>query len=123
TYCLVFSQSYEIISVVDTNVILIFGGKSMADQQVQEKYADLALKTGVNLQKNQALMINAPIEGADFTKIVARKAYEMGAKEVHINWTDDELTLLKFENAPDEIIADFPEWKVKLNDTYAEDGA
>lgn len=95
----------------------------MADQQVQEKYADLALKTGVNLQKNQALMINAPIEGADFTKIVARKAYEMGAKEVHINWTDDELTLLKFENAPDEVIADFPEWKVKLNDTYAEDGA
>lgn len=95
----------------------------MVDQQVKEKYADLALKTGVNLQKNQALMINAPIEGADFTKIVARKAYEMGAKEVHINWADDELTLLKFENAPDEVIADFPEWKVKLHDMYAEDGA
>ncbi|GAA0605870.1 aminopeptidase [Virgibacillus siamensis] len=95
----------------------------MVDQHVKEKYADLALKTGVNLQKNQALMINAPIEGADFTKIVARKAYEMGAKDVHINWADDELTLLKFENAPDEVIGDFPEWKVKLHDMYAEDGA
>ncbi|WP_174614998.1 aminopeptidase [Virgibacillus ihumii] len=95
----------------------------MVNQHVKEKYADLALKTGVNLQKNQALMINAPIEGADFTKMVARKAYELGAKDVHINWVDDELTLLKFENAPDEVIADFPEWKVKLHDMYAEDGA
>ncbi|MFD1363493.1 aminopeptidase [Lentibacillus salinarum] len=95
----------------------------MADKKTMEKYADLALRTGVNLQDNQALMINAPIEGADFTRIVARKAYEMGAKDVHINWSDDELTLLKYENAPDEVIGHFPEWKVKLHDMYAEDGA
>ena len=94
----------------------------MVSQQTQEKYAELALRTGVNLQKGQALMINAPIDGADFTKIVARKAYELGAKDVHINWTDDELTLLKYENAPEEVLTDYPEWKVKLHDTLAEDG-
>ncbi|WP_337017795.1 aminopeptidase [Oceanobacillus massiliensis] len=95
----------------------------MVNQQTQEKYAELALRTGVNLQKGQALMINASIEGAAFTKIVVRKAYELGAKDVHINWTDDELTLLRYENAPDEVIADYPEWRVKLYDTFAEDGA
>ncbi|WP_430790055.1 aminopeptidase [Virgibacillus flavescens] len=95
----------------------------MINQKTKEKYAELALRKGVNLQKNQALMVNAPIEGADFTKIVVRKAYEMGAKDVHINWVDDELTLLKYENAPDEVIADFPEWRVKLHNMYAEDGA
>ncbi|MBT2215238.1 aminopeptidase [Virgibacillus dakarensis] len=95
----------------------------MVSKQTQEKYAELALKKGVNLQKNQALMINAPIEGADFTRIVVRKAYELGAKDVHINWGDDELTKLFYENAPDEVINDFPDWKVKLHDTYAEDGA
>ncbi|WP_330949131.1 aminopeptidase [Virgibacillus sp. MG-45] len=95
----------------------------MVDVRTQEKYAELALRTGVNLQKGQALMINAPIEGADFTKIVVRKAWELGAKDVHINWVDDELTLLKYENAPDEVIADYPEWKVLLHDTFAEDGA
>src|SRR5690625_2770623 len=95
----------------------------MVNQQTQEKYAELALRTGVNLQKNQALMINAPIEGADFTKLVARKAYELGAKDVHINWVDDELTLLKFEHAPEEVITSYPDWKVKLYDMYAEDGA
>ncbi|MFD1851937.1 aminopeptidase [Oceanobacillus bengalensis] len=95
----------------------------MTTQQIQEKYAELALRTGVNLQKGQALMINAPIDGVEFTRIVARKAYELGAKDVHINWVDDELTLLKYENAPDEVLANFPEWRVKLHDMYAEDGA
>ena len=95
----------------------------MASHELQEKYAELALKTGVNLQKGQALMINAPIEGADFTRIVVKKAYELGAKDVHINWSDDELSLLKFQNAPDEVIASFPDWRVQLHDMYAEDGA
>ncbi|HLQ70638.1 MAG TPA: aminopeptidase [Bacillota bacterium] len=95
----------------------------MIDEKTKEKYAELALRKGVNLQKDQALMVNAPIEGADFTRIVARKAYEMGAKNVHINWVDDELTLLKYENAPDEVLNNVPEWKVMLQDSFAEDGA
>lgn len=95
----------------------------MVSQQIQEKYAELALRTGVNLQKGQALMINSSIEGADFTKIVAKKAYELGAKDVHINWGDDDLTLWKYQYAPDEVIGEFPEWRVKLHDMYAEDGA
>src|SRR5690625_369888 len=95
----------------------------MVNQQMQDKYAELALRTGVNLQKGQALMINAPIEGAEFTKIVARKAYEMGAKDVHVNWSDDELTLLKYEHAPEEVLGDFPEWRVKLHNEFIEDGA
>lgn len=95
----------------------------MVDVKIQEKYAELALRTGVNLQKNQALLINAPIEGADFTRIVVRKAYELGAKDVHVNWTDDELTRLRFEHAPDDVLAHFPEWRVKMNESFAEDGA
>src|SRR5699024_10945431 len=99
------------------------GGLKMVSQETQEKYAELALRTGVNLQEGQALMINAPIEGAEFTKKVVRKAYEMEAKDDHINWLDDEITLLKYENAPEEVIANYPEWKVNLHDFYAEDGA
>src|SRR5699024_663770 len=58
----------------------------MIDQQTMEKYAVLALRTGVNLQQGQALMINAPVEGADFTRVVVKKAYELGAKDVHVQW-------------------------------------
>ena len=93
----------------------------MIDQKIKEKYAALALRTGVNLQKGQPLLINAPIEGADFTRIVVRKAYELGAKDVYVNWSDDELTLLKYEHAPDEVLATFPDWRVKLHETFAKD--
>lgn len=99
------------------------GGIIMTDKQLQEKYAELALKTGVNLQKGQALVINSTIEGADFTRIVARKAYEMGAKNVHINWSDDELTYLKYYYAPEEVLTNVPEWQVRKQLDFAEDGA
>lgn len=95
----------------------------MADVQMQEKYAELALRTGVNLQKDQALMINSSIEGADFTRIVVKKAYELGAKDVLVNWQDDELTLVKFQNAPEEVLTDVPQWQVDKYLSYAEDGA
>src|SRR5699024_6345974 len=77
-----------------------------------ERYADLVLKKGVNIQKNQALVINAPIEGVEFVRLVAKKAYDLGAKNVHINWADDELTFLKYKHASDEVIENVPGWKV-----------
>jgi len=91
--------------------------------ELKEKYVDLILQKGVNLQKNQALFVNAPIEGADFIRLITKKAYELGAKDVHINWVDDKLTLLKYEHATDEVIENYPDWRVKMQEAYAEDGA
>lgn len=92
----------------------------MINQETLEKYASLALETGVNLQKDQMLVINAPIEGADFTRLVAKKAYELGAKHVHINWSDDELSLLRFTYAPDEVLGHVPDWMKDQYDWFAE---
>src|SRR5699024_11139398 len=83
----------------------------------------VALHTGVNLQNGQALMINASVEGADFTRVVVKKAYELWAKDVHVQWNDDELTLLKYHHAPEDVLTHYPEWKEKLHDFYAVDGA
>lgn len=102
--------------------MIINGGDSMIDQKTMEKYAELALKTGVNLQKGQPIMITAPIETADFARIVVRKAWEIGAKDVLMNWVDDELQLLKFQHAPEEVIGSFPEWRIKQYNSLAEEG-
>ncbi|MYL20345.1 aminopeptidase [Halobacillus litoralis] len=88
-----------------------------------EKYAELALRTGVNLQNDQLLMINSTIEGAEFTRIVARKAFEMGAKDVHINWGDDELTRMAYEHADQETLSHVPEWQQQKYTYFAEQGA
>ncbi|MEH7146558.1 aminopeptidase, partial [Priestia megaterium] len=39
-----------------------------------EKYAELAVKVGVNIQKGQVLNINADISSADFVREIAKKA-------------------------------------------------
>lgn len=95
----------------------------MVEKELLEKYASLILKKGVNVQKGQPVFITAPIEGADFARIVARKAYELGAKNVHVQWEDDELTLLKYTYAPDDVLRNFPKWAINQRETFAEDGA
>ncbi|UOQ45243.1 aminopeptidase [Halobacillus salinarum] len=97
---------------------MIFPSKEKLD-----KYADLALRTGVNLQKDQKLVINSTIEGAEFTRIIAKKAFEMGAEDVHINWSDDELTRLRFENAEQFVLEEVPEWQRKMYTSFGEEGA
>ena len=97
--------------------------KIIMETQLFEKYAELVLVKGVNVQKDQAVVVSAPIEGADFTRVLAKKAYELGAKNVHINWGDDELTKLKYEHATDEVIENYPDWQVQKMESFAEDGA
>ncbi|KGX90275.1 aminopeptidase [Pontibacillus marinus] len=95
----------------------------MPSTDMLEKYAELAIHTGVNLQENQTLMMNAPVDGAEFARIVARKAYEAGAKQVHINWTDDTMQRLFFENAAQEVLETVPQWLVDRQNYFAENGA
>lgn len=83
----------------------------MVKQLNMEKYASLILKTGVNLQSGQGLIINAPIEAISFVRLVVEKAYELGAKNVYIEWNDGELTYLKMQHAPMHVLETFPQWK------------
>lgn len=88
-----------------------------------ERYAELAVKIGVNVQPMQTLVITAPISTAPFVRKVAKKAYEAGAKHVIMEWSDDELTRLKFDLAPDEAFTEYPLWKAKGLEEMAENGA
>ena len=88
-----------------------------------ERYAELAVKIGVNVQPMQTLVITAPISTAPFVRKVAKKAYEAGAKHVIMEWSDDELTRLKFDLAPDEAFTEYPLWKAKGLEDMAENGA
>ncbi len=86
-------------------------------------YARLCVEVGINLQEGEPLVINSPIEGADFVRLVAKNAYELGASEVHINWNDEVLTKLKYKNAPMEIFENFPKWYADGLEYYGEKGA
>jgi len=88
-----------------------------------KKYAELAVKVGVNIQKDQTLVINSTIECADFVRIMAKEAYAAGAKDVHVEWADEELTLIKFMSAPYDTFKEFPKWKADGYEELAKNGA
>ena len=46
------------------------------------RYADLAVKVGLNLQPNQRLMVRAPIEAAELVRAISRSAYDAGCRYV-----------------------------------------
>jgi aminopeptidase len=85
-----------------------------------EKYAELVIKVGVNLQPGQVLMVEAPLETVEFTRFVVRKAYEAGAKYVQVNWDDEQVTRIRYESAPDESFKYYPEWTAKMMEQLAE---
>ncbi|GIM27662.1 aminopeptidase [Clostridium polyendosporum] len=88
-----------------------------------KKYAKLAVKTGVNIQKDQTLVVMSPIECAPFTRMVADIAYDEGAKDVVIHWNDELSAKIRFLKAPEEVFETMPQWQVDALISYAEKGA
>lgn len=92
-------------------------------EQRLKKYAALAVEIGVNVQPGQTLSIIAPIEVAPLVRQIVRRAYEVGAKHVQVDWTDEEITRTRFELASEEALAECPSWKVNPRVEMAESGA
>ncbi|WP_391558174.1 aminopeptidase [Robertmurraya sp.] len=95
----------------------------MSFQANLEKYAELAVKVGVNVQPNQTLVINTSLDSAEFVRLVVRKAYEVGAHNVIVNWADDMVTRAKYELAPDAAFTEYPEWRARELEELADKGA
>ncbi|MFC0477663.1 aminopeptidase [Robertmurraya beringensis] len=95
----------------------------MSFQNNLEKYAELAVKVGVNVQPNQTLVINTSLDSAEFVRLVVRKAYEVGAHNVIVNWADDMVTRAKYELAPDAAFTEYPEWRAREMEELADKGA
>lgn len=92
-------------------------------EQRLSRYAELAINVGVNIQPNQYLYISASTEAIEFVRVITEKAYIAGARQVFVDWVDDVVTRLRYENAPADSFAEFPEWKVMEREQLAEKGA
>ncbi|MDR0271392.1 aminopeptidase [Paenibacillus sp.] len=87
-----------------------------------EKYAELVIKVGVNIQPGQVLYVQAPLETVDFTRQVVSKAYEAGAKYVQVDWDDEKITRIRYEKAPDDSFGYYPKWQADMMEQLAEGG-
>ncbi|WP_409342783.1 aminopeptidase [Paenibacillus sp. MBLB4367] len=92
-------------------------------EQKLEQYAELIVKVGVNVQQGQQVYVTGSIEMAPLVRLVAGKSYEAGASNVHVDWTDEGLSRLKYEKAADEIFTQFPEWEAAKRNSFVDAGA
>jgi len=88
-----------------------------------EKYAALAVEVGVNVQPGQTLVITASLDAAPFVRQAVRKAYAAGARYVHVEWTDDEVTRIRYDMAPADSFKEYPMWRARGWEEMAADGA
>lgn len=84
------------------------------------KYAELIIKVGSNIMEGDTLTINSPVERADFARMLAENAYKQGAHDVVINWNDGEITKMKYEYTPVEILKEVPQYVFDRAMYYAE---
>lgn len=87
-----------------------------------EKYAELVIKVGVNIQPGQNLMITAPLETAPLTRLLVTKAYRAGAKYVHVDWEDEQLTRIRYEEASEESLDYYPKWLADMAEQFGDEG-
>ncbi|MEF2965950.1 aminopeptidase [Paenibacillus sp. M1] len=86
------------------------------------KYAELVVKVGVNVQQGQTLVVQAPLETVDFTRLVVTKAYEAGAKYVVVEWIDEQLSRIRYDKAPDDSFGFYPQWEADRMEQFAAEG-
>ena len=61
----------------------------MIDNKLLEKYAELAVKIGANVQKDQLVFVGSSTETKELAREIVKQAYLAGAKSVVVNWNDD----------------------------------
>lgn len=90
------------------------------DNKLLEKYAQFTVKTAVNVQKGQTLLVNCPIEAAFFARLCTKAAYEAGAKEVVVNYNDEQINRLKMEHTELDVLCDIKPWILESYMNYYE---
>ena len=75
-----------------------------------DRLAEVAVRTGVNLQPGQDLVITAPMAALDLVRRITVHAYKTGAGVVMPFFSDDAITLARYENAFDDSFDHTPNW-------------
>lgn len=85
----------------------------MVNDKILNEFAKLAVKIGANVLKGQPIQITGPIEAYEFIRKCAKVAYEAGASQVFVEYDDNVLTRLAYENVETDILKEVPNWKIE----------
>ena len=87
-----------------------------------KEYAELLIRVGLHIEKGMELMVYAPVDTADFARMCVSAAYDAGAREVTVIWSDDYVTKERFLRADREVFDSVPAWRQELMNGKARAG-
>lgn len=91
--------------------------------ELMEKYASVLLESCLRVEKDQPLFISFNIERIDFVRIVAKKAYSIGVKDIYFDMIDPILKHSALENLEEEDLKKTTFWNKETWNTYAKKNA
>jgi leucyl aminopeptidase (aminopeptidase T) len=80
------------------------------DGNLLERYADLIVSVGANVQPDQVLAVEALPEAQPLVAAIARRAYEKGARYVDVQYFDPQVKRIRAEYAPEQSLDWVPPW-------------
>jgi aminopeptidase len=80
------------------------------DASLLDRYADLIVSVGANVQPDQVLAVEALPEAAPLVHAIARRAYEKGARYVDVQYFDGLVKRIRAETARVESLDWVPPW-------------
>lgn len=92
--------------------------------KLDEKYADVILKCGVNVQPGQPVLIRTEIAQREFAAVLTRRAYALGARFVQVVYRDPRNDRTRIDQGREEFL-DFvpsfiqPTFKAYLDENWA----
>lgn len=91
------------------------------DQQLQ-RYARLILEVGLNIQPGDKIALDVSEEMIPLVRILAKEAYKLGVFHVKMTFSDDEISLSRYQDGPEEALSYFPLFEVKAMTEAFDDG-
>lgn len=88
-----------------------------------EKYAELAINIGVNVQKGQNLIINTSTSAVALTRLCVEEGYRAGAKRVLVFYSDEYITKSHLTHQEVDVLSDIHPWQIDCKLDYFKEGA
>ncbi|MGL6280723.1 MAG: aminopeptidase [Gaiella sp.] len=86
-----------------------------------ERYADLAVRVGANVQPGQETVVLADVEHVEVARAIARAAYRAGATRVTPIYGDRHVRRAAIELGPQDWLGVSPEWALELVRSWRDD--
>jgi aminopeptidase len=85
----------------------------MADENLLERYAELVVRVGANVQEGQDVSIQGYVEHAPFVRALTAAAYRAGARYVAADYGDQFVKRELIQHAADDVLEWSPPWALE----------